>query len=138
MPTLDFSVEHDYRAGPDDHSAEVQIRIIPPGGVPMVITGILDTGAALSMFDKSLVPFFGIQDLTTGNEIEITAANNQTEKAYVHELEIEFLGKRLTVPVGFCPNWPDGTPNLLGMKGFFEQLHVAFKHNDRLVLVAFP
>ena len=138
MASLDFSVEHHYSAGPDDHTAEIQIRMFPTEGIPIAVTAILDTGASISIFDKSLLPLLGITDVTAGPEFEVMTANSARAKAYAHEVEIEFLGRRMRVLIGFCPAWPDGTPNLLGMKSFFEQLHVAFKHRERLALVAFP
>jgi len=139
MPSLDFTHEHDYRAGPDDHSPEVQIRIFPKGigSVPVAITAVLDSGASVSMFDKSLLGLFGIADIATGQKGEVRTANNEIADAFVHNLDIEFLGRQMTIPVMFSPVWPDGTPNLLGMKGFFEQLLIAFKHQERAALVAF-
>ena len=138
MAQLDFAVEHDYSAGPDDHEVTVQVRLFPIAGIPLVVTALVDTGASISMFDKSLMPLLGIVDVATGQKFEITAANNQVADAFAHDIEIEFLGRRLMVPLGFCPAWPDGTPNLLGMKGFCEQLHIALKHQERLLYVAFP
>lgn len=137
MPSLDFPVEHDYNNGPDDHEVAVQIRLFPTAGIPLVINALIDTGASISMFDRSLVPLLGIADVTTGFKFQVTAANNQISDAYAHDIALEFLGQRMTVPVGFCPSWPDGTPNLLGMKGFCDQLHLGLKHRDRLLFVAF-
>jgi hypothetical protein len=138
MPTLDFAVEHDYSARPEDQELAVQIRLFPTAGIPLVVTALVDTGASISLFDRSLLPLLGISDVTTGYKFEVMAANNQTADAYAHDVKIEFLGTQLLVPIGFCPTWPDGTPNLLGMKGFCDQLHLGLKHRDRLLYVAFP
>jgi hypothetical protein len=57
--------------------------------------------------------------------------------AYLHPIEIEFLGHRMRIPIGFVPSWDEGIDNLLGMHGFFEQMQVAFLHRERRALFNF-
>lgn len=90
----------------------------------------------MSVFDHAILPSIGIPDVTTGTEVWLTAASGEQKKGYQHRLKIEFLGRPLTIPVAFCPAWPAGRPNLLGMEGFFEQLVIAFEHEYRRVSVA--
>jgi hypothetical protein len=49
----------------------------------------------------------------------------------LHSLQVELFGQRLTIPVAFSEAWPEGTQNLLGMRGFFEQMLIAFNHSQR-------
>ena len=37
----------------------------------------------------------------------------------------------MRAPVGFVPDWPDDIDNLLGMKGFFDQLIFGLDHSSR-------
>ncbi len=64
-----------------------------------------------------------------------TADNSPQQQAFVYDIDVEWLGHRLTVPIGFVPTWPDGIDNLLGMKGFFENLFVGVHHQKRTVFV---
>ena len=107
------------------------IRIRPPSGPTFAVRAVLDTGAAISYFDRALLPSLGITDVTTGKSIDLRAANGQKSTGYVHSISIEFVGHVMTIPAAFCPDWPEGTVNLLGMEGFFEQLRAAFEHGDR-------
>jgi len=43
----------------------------------------------------------------------------------------------MTIPVSFCPSWPTGTPNLLGMEGFFDQLLIALEHREKKIYLSF-
>jgi hypothetical protein len=137
MHSLEFDLEHDYDSGiPDDHELGVIIRVFPTGLIPIAVNAQIDTGASISMFDKSLLPLFGITDITTGSGFPVETANRQRETAYAHDIEIEFLGMRMAIPVGFCAAWPDGTPNLLGMKGFLEHLQIGLRHGNRLLYLS--
>lgn len=135
MKSFIFTHEHIYAAS--QQSALVPIRLRPPAGVPFVVNGLLDSGATVSSFDRALLRPLGITDLTTGTPTKLTAANGDTKDGYIHEITIEFLGRGMSVPVAFCAAWPEGTTNLLGMRGFFDQMVIAFEHMQRRVHVAF-
>jgi hypothetical protein len=127
MTILSFDHEYEYGTG---HVAAVPIRV---ENLPYLVEAILDTGAAVSLFDRALLPDLGITDVTKGTEITLRAANDQTAKGYLHTLQIEIFSRRLLIPAAFSPFWPEGTKNLLGMRGFFEQALVAFEHQRRTI-----
>lgn len=127
MKVLSFEQEFAYG---DTHRISVPIRV---ENLPYLIDAILDTGAGVSCFDRRLLPHLGIADVRTGRPIEMRAADNNLCWGYLHTVRVEFLGRALAIPVAFCPDWPEGTPNLLGMRGFFEQMLVAFDHQNRTV-----
>jgi hypothetical protein len=129
--TRTFSQSHTYGS----QRPIVPIRIHRPTGPPSTVRAILDTGAYVSVFDHGILPTIGITDVTTGTPVRLVAANGLEAPGYQHALKIEFLGRPLTIPVAFCPSWPKGLPNLLGMEGFFEQLVIAFEHRFRRISV---
>ena len=133
MISLTFSQEHVY-ASPA-HRILVPIRIRPAGGTPFEQAAILDTGAGVSRFDKSILARCGVTDVSTGHPMKATVADNTEYEAYVHQIEIEFLGHVMRIPAAFSEDW-DGVENLLGMKGFFEQMLAAFDHARRKFYLA--
>lgn len=142
MPTLDFDLDHDYNSGADVHQALVHVRVFKKDGIPLSLQALLDTGASFCSFDKDVAELIGIDNIESGEARHIAAANvdegsGDYEIMYLHEVEIEFLGHKMNVPMGFVPTWPSGTQNLLGMKGFFESMHAAFLHGERRFLVTF-
>jgi hypothetical protein len=127
VTTLSFDQELAYG---NTHTVSVPIRV---ENLPYLVNAVLDTGAAVSAFDRALLPDLGIADIRGGTEIDIRAAGNQKALGYLHSLRVEVLGRALTIPVAFCPEWPEGTRNLLGMRGFFEQALMAFEHQSRKI-----
>jgi hypothetical protein len=61
-----------------------------------------------------------------GAPATLTVANADTAAGWVHDIEIDLLGRRLVIPVVFCPDW--NMRNLLGMRGFMDQLTFAVDH----------
>ena len=131
MTTLIFDNEFDYG---NRHTISVPVRV---ENLPYLVDAIIDTGAAVSSFDRALLPDLGISDITTGTEIELRAANNSAGVGYLHSLQVEVLGRQLTIPVAFSSDWPEGTRNLLGMRGFFELMAVAVEHRSRRMHYSF-
>jgi hypothetical protein len=127
MTLLSFDRELAYG---NTHTITVPIRV---QNLPYLIDAVLDTGAAVSVFDRALLPDLGISDVRSGTEIDLRPADNECRKGYLHPLRIEVLGHTLLIPVAFCPDWPEGTRNLLGMRGFFEQTLMAFEHQNRKI-----
>jgi len=127
MNALSFDRERVYG---DTHTVSVPVRL---ANLPYLVDAILDTGAAVSSFDRALLPDLGITDVRSGKDIHVTAANNERGVAYVHTVRVEVLGHVLMIPIAFCPDWPEGTRNLLGMRGFFEQALIAFEHQQRKI-----
>jgi len=125
MRTLTFADEHLY----DGHKAFVWVRIFGRS-VEVNLDMILDTGASLTLLNRKLIPVLRL-DVERGEPIDVMVANKEVARAYVHELVIDFLGRRMIVPAAICPDWD--TQNLLGMQGFFEQMVVAFDHAERRI-----
>jgi len=130
MITLRFEAGQNYGAS-TNHRTLIPIRLLPPTGAPFVVDALLDTGAGVSKFDHALLSRLGIADVTTGVKTDATAANGQTNTAYIHDVRLEFFGNHMTVPIAFCPDWQEGLTNLLGMRGFFERMLAAFDHRNR-------
>lgn len=141
MITFIFDKEYDYRRSGDDHRLQIVVRLLADGSLPLTVNALLDTGAEYSVFDKALLPGLGIAEVTKvgspDDVIAIMPANladeSKKDVAYVHRIRIEWLGFQMTVPIAFCPSWDEGIDNLLGMRGFFEQLDVAVSHQNRMV-----
>lgn len=102
----------------------------------MTVNALLDTGAEFSVFDKSLAQALGVVDISSGRALRLRTADEREYVGYQHNVTIEFLGHRVSVPVAFCPDWPEGIDNLLGMGGFFDRFIVAFDHRARAVYAA--
>src|SRR3972149_8355345 len=115
------------------HRAEVPVTF--PRGIPgpFTVMAMLDPGAWTSVFSRSIAPRLGIVDVSAGQRERFTLPNGNSVWGYSHTTQIEFLGNALTIPLAFCPDFPEGSPNLLGMRGFFEQLTVALEHGSRKV-----
>lgn len=125
MTTVSFDGDLHYG---NRHTVSVPVRI---ENLPFLVEAIIDTGAAVSSFDRALLSDLWISDVTAGTEIKLTAANDQRGRGYLHQLHVDVLGHGLLIPVAFCLDWPEGTRNLLGMRGFFEQGIFGFDHRER-------
>jgi hypothetical protein len=97
--------------------------------MPITLPALLDTGASFSVFDKAVASLLGIRDISPGTSVSSVQQMRRSEMlpryAYLHPIEIEFLGHRMRIPIGFVPSWDEGIDNLLGMHGFFEQMQVS-------------
>lgn len=129
---LTFDEELDYG---DRHRISIPIRV---ENLPYQVEALIDTGAGVSCFDRALLPDLAIGDVTTGIAIPVRSANDAVAgTGYLHSIRIEIFGRDMTIPVAFCPDWPEGTPNLLGMRGFFEQMLIGFDHQQRRMYYSF-
>jgi hypothetical protein len=135
MPTVDFTAEYDYDAGPYVHLVYVPFRLFTAGQLPLAQRAVLDTGASFSVLDKALAPLIGIDHIESGEPLDLRTANDEPHRAYLHDIQIEFLGFAMTVPVAFVPSWPEGIDNVLGMYGFFDQLDTALLGKQKRLLV---
>ena len=132
MKRLTFDHEHSYTS----HRVTLPVRLIAPTGSRLIVT-MLDTGAGISVFDNDLISILEIPNIDSGERIELVVASGETHTAYVHQVEVVLLGQQLSIPVAFCPSWPSGTQNLLGMRGFLDQLVIGLDHAARQLLVSF-
>jgi hypothetical protein len=124
--TITFNQELAY---PGQKRASLTVEIVPATGANFELPVVLDTGAAISKFDHALASRLGIANITnTPRTFQARAVDEQIATGYVHDVTLIFLGNRMTIPVAFCPAWPTGGENLLGMEGFFAQGLFAFDH----------
>ena len=133
MITLSFDEEWPYANG--SHTITVPIRV---ENLPYWVPAILDTGASVTYLDNALLPHLHIADVRAGPSIPVTVANGEQGTAFLHSLRIEVFNRQLSIQAAFCPDWPPGTKNLLGMRGFFEQILVAFDHGIRRLYYTIP
>ena len=125
-----FFDEHRY--APADHGVKLTVTLFAKGGPQFDVQALLDSGAAISVFDRAYASAIGIDDIPSGRPVPVQAANeeHQTATGYVHDIVIEVLGRTLLIPAVFVPDWPEGTPNLLGMEGFFTRWAFGFQHTQ--------
>jgi Aspartyl protease len=120
------------------HSLSVPLRILPLTGAPFTVNAILDTGAAMSTLDRALAARLGIADVTSGTPTPVRLPDSSYADAFSHDVTVELFGRRLLLPALMCPSWPEGTENLLGMKGFFEQILFGLNHAERAFYYTAP
>ena len=125
MTTLTLNSEHHYKGD----KVVVRVRLLQPR-ITTRVDMTLDTGAEVSVLNRDLVGPLGLT-IEDGDSITVMVANGEVAQAWIHPIDIEFLGRRLTIPVAICPEWD--TQNLLGMRGFFDQMIVAFDHANRTI-----
>jgi predicted aspartyl protease len=124
MKSIPFETEHLY-AG---HKALGSVRLIE-ARIPLRVDMVVDSGAEITVLNRGFVSVLGIADVHSGEPIELIVANNDSRPAWIHPVKIEVLGRTLTIEAAFCPEWD--MKNLLGMRGFFDQLVIAFDHEWR-------
>lgn len=91
---------------------------------------VVDTGAGISILDRGFAAALGLE-VRHGRHVVIDVANGQSADGFVHDVEVEVLGRQLTIPVAICPHWK--MQNLLGMNGFLDQLVIAFDHANHRI-----
>jgi hypothetical protein len=131
--TYDLSFKDRLLYSVNEHAIFTSVEVHPPTGASFEVQALIDTGAEMSRFDHSLLPQFGIADVTSGLKTLVASANQAgtSDTGYIHDVEVRILGRLMTIPVVFCPAWPHGTTNLLGMEGFFDHWHFAIHHSLR-------
>ncbi|MBI5290053.1 MAG: retroviral-like aspartic protease family protein [Chloroflexi bacterium] len=120
MTTLDFDDEYAYRG--DKIILDVRIPAAPR--VPVRMT--LDTGASASTLNHTFLDVLGINDVTTGRAGSLVVANGAIASCWIHDVEPIVFGRTLRVEAAFAPGWDQR--NLLGMRGFMDQLTFAVDH----------
>lgn len=123
MSSIDFEREHTYSE--DKIVLPVRIARAPLFELRMV----LDTGATVSTMGMSMLSVLGITSVETGRFGSITTANGEEAPCWIHRVDIELLDRPLTIDVAFTPTWR--VRNLLGMRGFMDQLVFAVDHHAR-------
>ncbi len=128
MKTIRFASEQRY-AG---NKALVAVRLTG-ARVPIRVDMVVDSGAEVTVLNRDFIPVLGISSVTSGEPIELMVANKDARPAWIHPVAIEFFGRPMTVDAAFCPDWD--MKNLLGMRGFFDQLVIAFDHRHQRLYV---
>ncbi len=121
MTNIEFDLEYAYSG--DEIVVAVSLPSAPDAP-PFEM--LLDTGSSFSTLHHDLLPLLGIDDLGAGTAATIVVAGGQLERCWIHAVEIELLGRRMTIQAAFCPAWD--MMNLLGMHGFMDQLTFAVDH----------
>jgi predicted aspartyl protease len=127
MRTLGFPLEHSYVG----ENAWINVRLTSIK-TPTIVRALIDTGAAFSVLNRSLIGVLGI-NVRRGRSVDLVLADKSLLRAYLHAVQCEILGEPLTIDVAFAP--AADTANVLGMSGLFDQMHVAFLHSERKVLL---
>ena len=122
MIGIDFDEEYAY-AG-DKIVAVVRLTRAPIFPLEMV----LDTGSTVSTMNHLLLEPLGIRDVETGRPGSLAVANGETAVCWVHPVDIQAFGRAYSIDVAFCPEW--NLRNLLGMRGFMDQLVFAVDHAE--------
>ncbi len=113
------------------HKILVPITLLDSPG-RAVIEMVLDTGASVTTLSASLLRTVNIADVRSGAHVVMSVANDDQHDAWIHPVRIEFMEREMTIAAAFCPEWP-GMKNLLGMRGFFDQIRFALDHRNRIV-----
>ena len=113
----------------------VEIAATSPGGVlrgrPIETVMLVDSGAVYSMIDDSYARHLGI-DLSQCPVQPVRGITGEGETRLAR-LNIYVCGSWLEVPVLFAP---DRWPQLLGRRGIFDNLFVAFVHGARMLFAS--
>ncbi len=125
MKTLNLWSEHRY----DGDKVLASVRLLG-ARIPTRVEMTLDTGAEISLLNRDFAAHLTLS-IREGEAIELMVANKEVTRAYIHAIDVDFLGRRLTIPAAICPEWD--TQNLLGMRGFFDQMVVAFDLANRAI-----
>jgi len=126
MKSFTFHNAHTYTGD----KAVILVSLIRPGGVEIGIEMVIDSGAEISLLSRNLVRSLRLI-VEDGRPIELVVANGDIARAYIHPVEISIAGRRLAIEAAICPDWD--TKNFLGMRGFFDQMVVAFDHANRTI-----
>lgn len=94
---------------------------------------LVDSGAAGSLFDAQFAQVLGVRSLKDGGEqMLFEGVSGHTLLGYRYEVTLE-VGRHQfeRVPIAFTAEMPDNAVNILGQRGFFELLPIAFSYGKR-------
>ncbi|MBI3384814.1 hypothetical protein HY030_01320 [Candidatus Gottesmanbacteria bacterium] len=92
------------------------------------IFALIDSGATISIFKEEVAQELRIE-IETGKEVFLGGVGGRI-KGYIHNLEIEVVEKRFSLPVVFSHEYLVSF-NLLGRDTFFENFLIAFNEKDK-------
>lgn len=126
MRSFTFSDEYAYMGD----KAVIPVSLLMANGVSVDIEPVLDTGAEVSLLSRAIAQNLGIR-IEDGEPLDLMVVSGHTATAYPHDVDLDFLGRRLTIRVAIIPEWKTG--NFLGMRGFLDQMPVAINHPEHRI-----
>ncbi len=102
----------------------------PRTGASQRFYALVDSGSDSCFFDADLGTAIGL-DVPKGIEGKIYGVvPGKWERQYMHDIEIEFLGKRVKAQAGFMRGLSKHGYGILGQSGFFDNVEaVVFEKN---------
>ena len=93
-------------------------------------SALIDSGATISIFRPEVARSLGIT-IENGKEIFLGGVGGRI-KGFVHDVELEVAGKKISCPVVFSNEYHVSL-NLLGRAGFFDKFKIIFEEKKKQV-----
>lgn len=97
---------------------------------------MLDTGAAISLFDDEIAYLFGLAPQSAERHVSVVGVGGTIQRVPCWTLEVAVLpeASRLatSILIGMTPGLGKLTGNLLG-RGFLEAFHFGLAHRERVL-----
>jgi len=97
------------------------------------ISGLLDSGASISIFRKEVADILGIK-IEKGEKIDLGGVGGKIT-GYLHRLYIIIANKKLFIPVVFSEEY-EVSFNLLGRQILFENFKICFEEAKKTVVLS--
>ena len=94
--------------------------------------GLVDSGAAFSIFKPSFADILGI-NIRRGERVLAEGISGRIQ-VDVHEIEMEVEGIQFKCRVGFSPHY-SASINIIGREGFFHHFIITFDEKHRKVIL---
>ncbi len=116
------------------YNGEGYFPVIPfyvsAGGKQLKLRALIDSGATISVFKDEVAEQLEIE-IESGKEIYLGGVGGRI-KGYIHELNLEIVGKKLFCPVVFSREYLVSF-NLLGREAVFNQFKIIFEEKKKLL-----
>lgn len=93
---------------------------------------LIDSGASISVFNKSISDYFGIS-LKSGDEIYLQGIGKKI-LAYKHKVNLKINDKEFLCNIAFTSKL-NVSINILGRDNFFEQFIISFNEKQKEVIL---
>lgn len=103
---------------------------VTSGNQRQEIFALIDSGAAISVFQSEIADVLGI-DILKGKQVFLGGITGRI-RGYIHNLEIEVGKIKLFCPVVFSKEYV-ASFNLLGREKFFEKFRITFAEKKKRV-----
>ncbi|MBC6476091.1 MAG: hypothetical protein GDA48_27445 [Hormoscilla sp. GM102CHS1] len=91
----------------------------------------MDSGSEYTILHAKIAELVGF-NYHTGNRISLQVGDGSLLLIYLHELEMQLVGKRFSCPVGFYPDLGVDF-NVLGKIGIFDRFKICFQQAPGLI-----